>query len=62
MPYEVWGTFSVSDHLRRRPFVADVLLYDKLVIPVVPEKDQAVRNRWQERGWRPDDQDEYVGS
>jgi hypothetical protein len=60
MPYEVWGTFSVSDHLRRRPFVADVLLYDKLVIPVVPENDDEVRSRWQERGWQPDDQDKYV--
>lgn len=60
MPCEVWGTFSVTDHLRRHPFVADVLMYDKLVIPVVPENDQAVRSRWRKRGWLPDDQDRYL--
>src|SRR5580698_2757326 len=34
---EVWGTFSVRDHLVERAFVADVLLYDRLVIPTQPE-------------------------
>lgn len=34
---EYWGTFSVRDHLARRPFVADVLLYDRLLIPTLPE-------------------------
>ncbi len=60
MPYEVWGTFSVSDHLRKRPFVADVLLYDKLVIPVIPKNDETVRSRWLKQGWRPDDQERYL--
>lgn len=31
---ELWGTFSVADHLRAQPFVTDVLLYDRLVVPV----------------------------
>ena len=36
MKTEIWGTFSVKDHLRRRPFVAEVLLYDRLMIPRPP--------------------------
>ena len=60
MPVQVWGTFSVADHLRKRPFVADVLLYDKLLIPVVPENDQKVRSRWRKRGWCPEDQEKYI--
>lgn len=37
MSIEIWGTFSVRDHLVSRAFVADVLLYDRLVIPTLPE-------------------------
>jgi hypothetical protein len=37
MSTEVWGTFSVQDHLAERAFIADVLLYDRLVIPTKPE-------------------------
>ena len=37
MTIELWGTFSVRDHLVDRAFVADVLLYDQLVIPTLPE-------------------------
>lgn len=49
MPLQIWGTFSVSDHLAPRPFVADVLLYDRLVVPV-PGDDV---DRWQENRWEP---------
>jgi hypothetical protein len=35
----LWGTFSGADHLRPRPFVSDVLLYDLLVLPV-PDGDR----------------------
>lgn len=45
-----WGTFSVSDHIRSAPFVADVLLYDRLVIPYPPPSDRA---EWARRGWQP---------
>ncbi len=31
--HELWGTFAVDDHLRRRPFAAEVILFDRLVIP-----------------------------
>ena len=37
MSTEVWGTFSVQDHLAARAFIADVLLYDRLVIPTKPD-------------------------
>ena len=56
MDWELWGTFSVGDHLRRRAFVADVLLYDRLVIPTPPETDDAEQKRWREMGWKPDRQ------
>jgi hypothetical protein len=52
MAREVWGTFSVQDHLRPHAFVAEVLLYDRLVIPTPP--DEAERVRWIENGWEPD--------
>ena len=37
MSIELWGTFSVRDHIVDRAFIADVLLYDRLVIPTLPE-------------------------
>jgi len=36
---ERWGTFSVRDHVGDAPFVSEVLLYDRLVIPVPDPKD-----------------------
>jgi hypothetical protein len=48
---ETWGTFSVTDHLHRRAFVADAVLYDRLVIPV-PDAEE--RKRWTDLGRRPD--------
>jgi hypothetical protein len=56
MDWELWGTFSVGDHLRRRAFVADVLLYDRLVIPTPPESDNDEQKRWRQMGWRPERQ------
>lgn len=61
MKVELWGTFSVRDHLRRRPFVADVLLYDRLVIPRPPMPEEEPREpgeenqvaRWRREGWKP---------
>ena len=54
MGREMWATYSVNDHLRARAFIADVMLFDKLVIPVPP--DEAGRAEWRERGWDPDRQ------
>lgn len=39
----LWGMFSVADHLRQRPFVADVLLYDRLVVPVPNDEEEIER-------------------
>lgn len=47
MPDEIWGVFSVEDFLRPRAFVAEVLLYDRLVIPY-PTSDE--RESWASRG------------
>jgi len=54
----LWGTFSVADHLRRRPFVADVLLYDLLMVPV-PDGDEETK-RWHDRKRNPQLQRELL--
>lgn len=48
---QTWGTSSVTDHLGPRAFVTDVILYDRLVIPVPDAKE---RKRWADIGRRPD--------
>ena len=71
MKLQQWGTFSVKDHLKPRAFVADVLLFDQLVIPRPatakelysegqgePSEDQ--RDRWLRKGWNPDRQRELL--
>jgi len=40
----VWGTFSVKDHLREDAFVSEVLIYDRLVLPVPVDDNE--RSRW----------------
>jgi hypothetical protein len=56
---ELWGTFSVRDHTESRPFVAEVMLYDRLVIPVPPP---GARDFWAapEQGWNPDRQERVL--
>jgi CHAT domain len=44
MTIQIWGTFSVRDHLVPRAFITDVLLYDRLVIPTLPEG--ALEDEW----------------
>jgi hypothetical protein len=58
MPVQVWGTFSVTDHLAERPFVADVLLYDRLVVPVPTGED---RERWEQQGREPQKLETLLG-
>jgi hypothetical protein len=57
--WQLWATFSVGDHLRRNAFVADLLLYDRLIVPVAPGGGPE-RRRWLEMGWRPDLQDQLL--
>jgi hypothetical protein len=54
-----WGTFATVDHLQRRPFVADVLLYDRLVIP--SPADDWNHNQWVQRRWDPARLQRYLG-
>jgi hypothetical protein len=49
---ERWGSFSVIDHTDPAAFVPEVLLYDRLVIPVPYSNDD--RQRWTKNGWEPD--------
>jgi len=66
--HELWATFSVKDHCRRGAFIAEALLYDKLLIPVVPKhedgisKEEADREwqRWKTNKWSPTRQTEIL--
>jgi hypothetical protein len=53
----MWGTYSVRDHTYEHPFVADVVLYDKLVVPVPPPPENPEHEtewrRWEKAGWNP---------
>ncbi len=59
--HELWATFSVNDHCRPGAFIAEALLYDRLMIPVVPmrrdnltpEEADAEWARWKANGWEP---------
>jgi hypothetical protein len=66
--HEIWGTFSVRDHTHRGAFVADVIMYDRLVIPVPPSRwgdNKAAANdeweRWEQNGWDPAKQSQLLG-
>lgn len=51
---ERWGTFSVRDHMHEAAFVSDVLLYDRLVIPVPDPHDAGNEPLWSQ--WNPERQ------
>lgn len=51
MSIERWGAFSVVDHSDTRKLAADVLLYDRLVLPTPPHWD---RERWVKNEWDPE--------
>lgn len=59
MAKQTWGTFSVRDHCDPHAFVAEVMLYDRLVIPVPP--DDRERARWEAQGWKPERLDRLLG-
>ena len=59
MANQIWGTFSVKDHCRANAFVREVLLFDRLVLPV--PSDEQERSRWRQpnpkdpqENWDPD--------
>lgn len=59
--HQLWATFSVKDHCTPGAFVAEVLLYDHLLIPVVPMRRDGLSadeasdewKRWKDNGWEP---------
>jgi hypothetical protein len=54
MAIERWGTLSVADHNDLSALVANVLLYDRLIIPMYTESDD--RNEleyWNKKKWNP---------
>jgi hypothetical protein len=54
MNAERWGSLSVADHLDTMSLAANVLLYDRLVIPVMTaQPDRNEYAYWNDRGWDP---------
>ena len=51
---ERWGTYSVRDHVNDAPFVSDVLLFDRLAVPIPDRKDPNAEQEWICRNWQPE--------
>lgn len=61
MPIERWGSLSVADHIDTGALAINVMLYDRLVMPVLTEQpDRAERPYWEARGWDPDLQEKRL--
>jgi hypothetical protein len=58
MSRQLWGCYAVNDHLRPRAFVADVLLFERLVIPVPPQDDDQAQKAWE--SWEPGKQQKLL--
>jgi hypothetical protein len=55
MPFERWGSLSVADHTDTESLTANVLLYDRLIVPVMTDQvDRDERHYWVDHGWDPD--------
>lgn len=55
MAIERWGSLSVADHNDTAALTANVLLYDRLVMPIYTEaRDRNEREYRDEKGWNPD--------
>jgi hypothetical protein len=50
---EIWACFSVFDHVQPGAFLAEVVMYDHLVIPVPPRDEHEEWERWESQGWDP---------
>jgi hypothetical protein len=59
MSRQLWGCYAVNDHLQKNAFVADVLLFERLVIPVPPQDDPEALQPWKEN-WRADEQQDLL--
>jgi len=56
MGFETWATYAVNDHLMPRAFVRDVMMFDRLVVPIPPTGDANEWERWHHEGWQPERQ------
>ena len=52
MAFERWGALSVKDHSDPSVLVPNVLLYDRLILPV--PSDAKEKTRWANTGWHPE--------
>jgi hypothetical protein len=52
MAFERWGSLSVKDHIDLNSMVANVILYDRLILPVPPDKAEV--ERWRKEKWAPE--------
>lgn len=58
---ERWGSLAVADHTSTSDLIANVLLYDRLIVPVMSEQaDRNERAYWLSKKWDPDLQKERV--
>ena len=46
-----WGTLSVQDYKDPRTLIPEILLYDRLIMPIPGSNDEWPR--WKEQGWDP---------
>jgi hypothetical protein len=54
MSFERWGSLSVADHIDAAALAANVLLYDRVVLPLMAEQpDRDERAYWEGKGWDP---------
>jgi hypothetical protein len=51
---ERWGAFAVRDHVSHAPFVTDVLLYDRLIIPIPDPVEPSGEADWAKNDWQPE--------
>lgn len=58
---ELWASMSVADHTRPYPFLAEVLLFDRVVVPAPPEGDDEEHQRWVDERWQPVRQRRLLG-
>ncbi len=57
---QLWGTFAVDDHLRKRAFVAETLLFDHLIVPIPAADEKDAYKNWEQKCWGPKDALETV--
>jgi hypothetical protein len=49
----IWACFSVFDHAKPGAFLPEIVMYDRLVVPVPPRGEPQEWQRWEQMGWDP---------